>query len=74
MKPGYLTSEFFALFMAHALVLLAPLVGYPIDETVIVTLLGLDATYILGRSGIKAMSGKGDVKNELLKLLKEAQK
>lgn len=55
MKSGFRTSEFFALFCAHALVLLAPLVGYPIDAGAITMLLGLDATYIIGRSGVKAV-------------------
>ncbi|MPY72150.1 MAG: hypothetical protein GEU92_18985 [Alphaproteobacteria bacterium] len=53
---GFKSSEFFALFCAHALVLLAPLVGYPIDSTAITVLLGLDATYIAGRSGVKAVA------------------
>lgn len=77
MKVGssFRSTEFFALFMAHALVLLAPLVGYEVDKAIIVTLLGADITYILGRSGVKAMAAKGgDVKDELLNILKEAQK
>lgn len=52
---GFKSSEFFALFCAHALVLLAPLVGYPVDAGVITMLLGLDATYVVGRSGVKAV-------------------
>lgn len=55
MEAGFKSSEFFALFCAHALVLLAPLVGYPIDASVITMLLGLDATYVVGRSAVKGV-------------------
>jgi len=77
MKTGesFKASEFFALFLAHALIAVALLLKPElIDTMVIMTVIGADIAYITGRSYVKGKNGNGDVKTELLNILKEAQK
>ena len=72
-RSGWKSSEFFALFAAHALVLLCPLVGYTIDPALIPYVLGLDALYITGRPMLKGTATLAGAKVEAAKVANQNQ-